>query len=377
MKPQFRWFLAVWMALASNVCGIGTLSAAPAPKPRMERIRVSRDGRHFVRANSQREFHPWGFNYDHDASNRLLESYWTEEWEAVVGDFKEMRALGANTVRIHLQVSRFMRSAHETNAMSLRQLARLLTLAEETGLYLDVTGLGCYDQQDVPAWYNALDEQQRWAVQARFWAAVAETCRESPAVFCYDLMNEPVLTEDKAGRDWTPGAFGGRYFVQRLTLDFAGRTPEQIAAAWIDQLTAAIRQCDQDHLLTVGAIPWALTWPTAKPVIYAPGARKNLDFVSLHFYPQKGEVNKALQALAVYSFGKPVVIEEMFPLNCSVGELDRFLEGSRSLAVGWLGFYWGKSVAEYEREPGSVAGAMTLDWLRYFARKTPEILGSP
>ena len=47
-------------------------------------------------------------------------------------------------------------------------------------------------------------------------------------------MNEPVLTEDKKGREWTPGAFGDRYFVQRLTLDFAGRTREEIAKAWVD-----------------------------------------------------------------------------------------------------------------------------------------------
>ena len=43
-----------------------------------------------------------------------------------------------------------MKSAAETNRESLEQLARLLALAEKTGLYLDVTGLGCYDKKDVP-----------------------------------------------------------------------------------------------------------------------------------------------------------------------------------------------------------------------------------
>ena len=50
----------------------------------------------------------------------------------------------------------------------------LVRLAEETGLYLDVTGLGCYHRGDVPAWYDALDEAARWDVQARFWSAVAK-----------------------------------------------------------------------------------------------------------------------------------------------------------------------------------------------------------
>jgi hypothetical protein len=350
-------------------------AAATPARPIQEFVQVGPDGRRFVLSASQVEFRPWGFNYDHDASNRLLETYWKNEWSAVAGDFEEMKQLGANTVRIHLQVSRFMNSARTTNRASLAQLTRLLALAERTGLYLDVTGLGCYDRKDVPEWYNKLDEKERWAVQARFWEAVAETCRRSPAVFCYDLMNEPVLTEDKQGRDWTPGAFGDRYFVQRLTLDFAGRTQRQIAQIWIDQMVAAIRQHDRRHLITVGAIPWAMTWPNAQPVIYSKEASKNLDFVSVHFYPKKGEVAQALKALAVYDVGKPIVIEEMFPLSCPVGDLDQFIDGSKPLAVGWLGFYWGKTIAEYQQNTGSIADALTLDWLQYFVRKTPDILG--
>ena len=339
-------------------------------------IRVSNDGKNFVFSDSGLKFTPWGFNYDHDRTDRLLEYYWKEEWDTVASDFQEMKTLGANTVRVHLQVSRFMKSAAEPNQESIQQLARLLRLAETTGLYLDITGLGCYDKPDVPQWYNDLDEAPRWKVQARFWESVASTCSGSPAVFCYDLMNEPVITEDKKTRDWTPGAFGERYFVQRLTLDFAGRTERQIARAWVEKLTAAIRKHDRRHLITVGAIPWALVWPNARPLFYSPEVSTNLDFVSVHFYPKSGEVQKALTALAVYNIGKPVVIEEMFPLECSVEELDQFIEGSRSrkLACGWIGFYWGKTIAEYKADKGSIADAFALSWLNYFAKKTPEIL---
>jgi hypothetical protein len=345
-----------------------------ATKTKMEFVRVNKEGTGFVFAGSGLKFTPWGFNYDHDASNRLLEDYWKEEWEAIASDFQEMKALGATTVRIHLQVSRFMQSATEPNLDSLAQLARVLTLAERTGLYLDITGLGCYNKKEVPEWYNDLGEAQRWDVQARFWEAVATTCCSSPAVFCYDLMNEPVVSEDQKNRDWTPGAFGNRYFVQRLTLDFAGRTPEQIAKAWVEKLAAAIRKQDRDHLITVGAIPWALTWPNAKPLFYSKEVSKNLDFVSVHFYPKKGEVDKALQALAVYQIGKPVVIEEMFPLSCSLEELDQFIVGSKPMAAGWISFYWGKSVADYRREERTIADAVMLAWLEYFAKKTPELV---
>lgn len=367
------------LLLLVNVCEMMPAGAAEPPvarpgKPGLEFIHVSKEGRHFVLSGSGSEFRPWGFNYDHDAANRLLETYWKEDWKAVAGDFEEMKQLEANTVRIHLQVSRFMKSAEETNRESLEQLARLIALAETTGLYLDVTGLGCYDKQDVPTWYNQLDEKQRWAVQARFWEAVASTGANSPAVFCYDLMNEPVVTEDKKNRDWTPGAFGERYFVQRLTLDFAGRSEKQIAKAWVNQLVAAIRRHDRRHLVTVGAIPWAMTWPNAKPLFYSKEVSQNLDFVSLHFYPKKDEVGKALKALAVYDIGKPIVIEEMFPLACSLAELDQFIDGSKPLAVGWIGFYWGKTIAEYQQGQGSIADSITREWLEYFVRKTPAIL---
>jgi hypothetical protein len=211
-------------------------------------------------------------------------------------------------------------------------------------------------------------------VQAHFWEGVAMTCHRSPAVFCYDLMNEPVVTEDKKGRDWTPGAFGDRYFVQRLTLDLAGRSQKEIARAWVDKMAGAIRKYDPHHLITVGAIPWALTWTNAKPLFYSKEVSQNLDFVSLHFYPKHGEVDKALKALAVYSIGKPIVIEETFPLSCSVDELDEFIDGSRKLATGWIGFYWGKTIAEYKKEKRSIGDSMTLNWLEYFVKKRPAIV---
>lgn len=284
-----------------------------------------------------------------------------------------MKALGANCVRIHLQVGRFMTSTTETNAVSLAQLARLLRLAEATGLYLDVTGLGCYEKQQVPKWYNDLDESERWAVQGRFWEAVAATGVNSPAVFCYDLMNEPVVSEDKQGREWTPGEFAGKNFVQRLSLHPAGRTEQAIAQAWVEQMAAAIHKHDRRHLLTVGAIPWAMVWPTAKPLFYSKDVAQHLDFVSVHFYPRSGEIDKALAALAVYSVGKPLVIEEMFPLHCSVKELNEFVEGSRKIACGWLGFYWGRTIEEYRAGKRDIAEELTVGWLEYFTMKAGEI----
>jgi len=336
-------------------------------------IQVSKDRRGFALSDTGKHFTPWGFNYDHDRNNRLLESYWVGEWKSVIGDLDEMKAMGANTVRIHLQVSRFMRSATDPNEESLAKLSALLRLAQERGLYLDITGLGCYDKRDVPAWYSRMPEGPRWAVQARFWEAVAAVCKDSPAVFCYDLMNEPILSEDTMTSDWTPGAFGGRYFVQRISLDFAGRSAQEVAREWVDKMVGAIRKEDRRHLTTIGAIPWALTFPEAKPDFYSREVSRNLDFVSVHFYPKGGEVKKALKALKVYDIGKPILIEETFPLACSIEDMNQFIDGSKGLASGWISFYWGKTIAEYKAETRGIAEDTVMNWLEYWQRKGAEM----
>ena len=190
-------------------------------------------------------FVPWGFNYDHDENGRLLEDYWEAEWPKVVADFREMKDLGANVVRVHLQLGKFMNGPAEPNPRSLDRLAKLLALAEQTGLYLDLTGLGCYRKTDVPAWYDALDEPARWAVQARFWEAVATRCAGSPAVFCYDLMNEPVVPGGRREPgEWLGPPFGEFHYVQFITLEQKGRPRPEIARAWVETLVKAIRRVD-------------------------------------------------------------------------------------------------------------------------------------
>jgi hypothetical protein len=350
--------------------GLGLVSTQASHGAGLEPVKISPDGKSFVLAESGRPFRVWGVNYDHDSQGdgRLLEDYWENEWETVRGDFREMKELGANVVRIHLQVGKFMAAADTPNEKSLAQLRRLLVLAEETGLYLDITGLGCYHKADTPAWYDAMDETARGAVQARFWAAIAKTCRDSHAVFCYDLMNEPVVGGDMKG--WVGGELAGKSFVQRLTLDAGKRTPVEVARAWVAQLTAAIRAEDHGHLITVGVIPWALIWPTAKPVFYSPEASGPLDFVSIHLYPSKGGVDKALTAMAVYDIGKPLVIEETFPLSCGMEEMDDFLKRSKDRAEGYVSFYWGRTIAEYDsQKKKDIAAAITSDWLKYFQKQ--------
>jgi hypothetical protein len=248
--------------LALAVAGADGVRAAKE----MEWVRVAADGVSFACGDGGERFHPWGFNYDHDADGRLLEDYWDQEWATVEADFGEMKALGAKVVRVHLQL--------------------------------------------------------------------------------------------------------GKFFVQRISLSLAGRSREQVAKDWVRTMVEAIRAQDRRHLVTVGVIPWALVFKGAKPLFHSREVGAPLDFVSVHFYPKKGEVEQALAALAVYEVGKPLVIEEIFPLECGVEELDDFITRSSKFADGWLGFYWGKTIEDYRRGKPGIPEAMARGWLEYFRAKS-------
>ncbi|QDU42025.1 Glycerophosphoryl diester phosphodiesterase [Symmachiella dynata] len=341
----------------------------------LEWVRTANDQRGFVLAESGRTFVPWGFNYDHDREGRLIEDYWEDEWESVADDFQEMKQLGANVVRVHLQFGKFMTAADAPNQDALRQLEKLLRLAERTGLYLDVTGLGCYHKQNVPAWYDALDEQQRWQAQARFWEAVAARCAKSPALFCYDLMNEPYVPGGKKKRDdWLGPAFAGKHFVQFITLETTGRPRQAIARDWIGKMVAAIRKQDRRHLITVGLVPNSLDRPGLTSGFIPDQVTDDLDFLAVHLYPETGKNPQALKTLQGFAeVGKPVVIEEIFPLKCDAQQLGRFIDASKPYAAGWIGFYWGKTPEEYQ-PPATIPEGLTLDWLRLFQEKRESIL---
>jgi hypothetical protein len=348
------------------------LGAATATNTPLDWIKVSNDKHGFVAASSGQEFTPWGFNYDRDYKFRLLEDYWDAEWPTVVEDFREMKQLGANVVRVHLQFAKFMDAPDRPNTSALERLVRLVKLAEETRLYLDLTGLACYRKQDVPTWYNSLDETERWRAQARFWEAIATRCAASPAIFCYDLMNEPIVPAGarKPG-DWLTGELGGFSYCQFISLDQAGRSRPEIARKWAAQLAAAIRRHDRRHLITVGLLPNSLpgfAWASGFEPRKIAGT---LDFICVHIYPKTGQLAEDLKTLKGFQIGKPVVIEETFPLACNAADLREFIGRSKDFATGWIGFYWGQTSSELGKST-NIGDSLTAAWLKLFQKMKPK-----
>lgn len=365
------------LVFAIAAAAASCIAEEPAKPAAMERIAVAPDQRGFVTAKTSTPFYPWGLNYGNERG--LMEDYWDTDWNTIVSDFREMKKLGANVVRVHLQFGKFMTSPEQPNRAALAQLSRLLRLSEETGLYLDVTALACYRPADVPAWYDALDEPARWAAQAALWQEIAKVCASSPALFCYDVMNEPCVPGEKrkAGQ-WRSGQLlGGLDFVQFITLDRAGRPREEVAARWTRRMAGAIRMHDPAHLVTVGMLPWSRDWGHLSGFVPKTIALE-VDFISVHLYPDSKKPGEALEALEQFAVGKPVVIEETFPLTCTTQELEGFLRASREFACGWIGHYGGDPSEQLDALESagqlSLGQAVYREWLRLFVRLKTEFV---
>lgn len=360
----------LWLLLLVAGC------AGPQAHPVRERIVVAPGGSGFVLQKSGKAWVPWGVNYDHDRSMRLLEEYWDLEWEQVVEDFHEIKDLGCTVVRVHPQFGRFMKSPTQPNEENLARLGKLLALAEELDLYLDLTGLGCYRKEDTPHWYLNAPEAERWVMMGRFWESIAARCAPSPAVFCYTLMNEPV-SPPGASDDLLGGDLGGLHFVERLTRDPAGRSRTDIARQWMAAIVPGIRKQDPGRLVTVGQfflfeVPNGLTLGPDPKVTAEP-----LDFLCVHCYPKEDGIDRMIDLIKVLkAAGKPVVIQEMFPLNCSLPAFRGFLDKTRGLTSGWISFYWGKTIAEC-RASKEMNDALFATWLEFFVEQGPRFRATP
>jgi hypothetical protein len=341
-------------------------------------IVVNEAGEGFALSSTDAPFIPWGFNYSRDERFRLLEDYWngggSDGWAKVEHDFREMRRLGANVVRINLQFAKFIDARGSANRTNLARLEQLIALAEDVGVYLDVTGLGTFRIADVPPWYLNLTEKERWAAQTLFWEAVAQVGANRPGVFAYNLMNEPLVSiERRPAGEWThPAEMEGLHYLEYINLDPAGRRAPDIARAWLRQMTQAIRRHDQRHLVTAGLI-WI---DNAKPENLAgfPPADivPDVDFLAVHVYPASGKVDVALDSLARYRKGKPVFVEETFPLNCTPAEYADFLRRSRGIAGGWLAHFWSLTPADLQGDTDVASTTLMIESLKVFQQLNPN-----
>lgn len=241
-------------------------------------------------------FFSWGFNYTNPEHVGLIEEHWNDEtvWKTIVDDLREMKELGANTVRIHLQYHRFMKDPNTPDRQALNKLEQLVKMAEKHKLYLLITGLAAYRKRDQPDWYNSMNDRERRDTQKIFWKSIAQRVGKYNSVFAYDLMNEPVVSVGckKINEcDWTEGSnFGGFYFVQDISRNPENKFHDTILR-WSGELRQAIRSVDEKTLITIGFLNLGDITPFAK----------TLNFISAHIYPKTEKID-ALHKTAIDFF---------------------------------------------------------------------------
>jgi hypothetical protein len=331
----------------------------------METVKIAPDKKGFILDPSGNRYIPWGHNY---ASVDIMERL-ANDPARVEREFAEMRAAGTNVARIHPEMPRILAGPDKADPHALDQLKKLLQIAENSNIHLKITGLVCYKIKDRMAWYDSLDEQDRWTTQAFFWETIARTCAESPAVFAYDLVNEPAAAGKRAD-GWYTGRMGDVEFCQRLSLDPGQRNGDDIFREWTKRMVAAIRKHDQTHLITIGMLPF--------PGAYK-AAAEQLDFVSPHLYPKTGKVADEIKLLKQFDWGKPIVIGETFPLSCGADDERDFLLQSRDFAHGWIGHWPDESpakLAELKKAgKATIHNAIWLSWVDLFQEIGPQMTG--
>ncbi|WP_397570008.1 cellulase family glycosylhydrolase [Schlesneria sp. T3-172] len=326
------------------------------PTTTMETVKVANDLKGFVMHPSGKKFIPWGHNY---ASADILERL-SKDPERVKREFAEMKAAGTNVARIHPELPRLLRGPSDVDQQGIDGIKQLLDIAQQSGIHLKITGLANYRIKDRPVWYDKLSEADRWKTQAFFWESIARACASSPAVFAYDLVNEPGAA-GKPEEGWYMGRMGDVEFCQRLSLTPGDRNGDAIYREWTQLVVASIRRHDPTRLITMGMLPF--------PGAYK-AASEYLDFVSPHLYPKSGKVDEEIALLKKFDWGKPIVIGETFPLTCSQDDEREFLLKSREYSQGWIGHWPDHSPKDLDarRKSGTatIEDQIWLSWVELF-----------
>jgi hypothetical protein len=312
-----------------------------------------------------RPWRAWGMNWgvgDHEPVIDYFNNPTTRNFGVLRSELRTARAMGANSMRIYVQLGQVMATPIQPRQRTLTALRRLLALAQTEGIYLDITGDLVWQPSRAPAWYGGLTRQQRWQVQARFWKAVAHAAADSPAVLCYELTSEPIVAP-------TPGYYYGQmgewYFVQSIAIA-AGTEANRLARAWT-RLMARSVHAEDDRPVTIGLLP--LTTGPFAPANIA----DLLDMLVVHDYPTTGQAPQAIALIHRFAAAhKPVLLGETAILSDDAATQQAFLTGAATDLVGAFEFFDGRDPRTIK--PKTIYDAVYQVGLEQFMALRPAIM---
>jgi len=361
----------------------------------MEFIRVRSDGWNFEKVPGGERFVPFGanmvFNY-HLHMGQGLGILTQDEWdpETIRTVFEGVRALNMNVLKVFMTSSAVLPDPQTNEEVTfaemdppfLDRLDYMFQVAHETDVYVSLAFAewGCHSLQ----WWHeggtflgrrpedgpGIDSH---AVFRNFWRALAERCKEEPALFSYNFAVEfympggnwgahkskeqDYLLNDRWGlpawRRWLAQRYdrigdlndawgttykglesipqpeiewsdeSGRYTMPQAMIADYTSFKECVTYQFLKNQADAVRSIDTRHMITCGFHPHqpAIGWRGSARYTAGIACRELdfLDYVTTHLYTSEGYVpGKApptrrgpiINARFMYA-GKPVVIEEM------------------------------------------------------------------
>ena len=372
----------------------------------------------------------WGFNYDHFApivvnesnssnSSRtatpclmvledLLALADTPAMNRAVDahlhrDFKAMRLLNATAVRLFLSLGAVLATATAPNTTALARLQRVVDIAAEEQLLVDLTGLAVMRPDTVPVWLTNASDSVLRASQRMFWHVVAVQFAGQSTILSFNLINEPNVPSRHAselsigcvymGQNTSSASCKGRDTICYCANLWRNPSPHcdakctaDLVRGWCSEMSGTIKAVDGGRRVTFGDMAFSMGTLEEPRCTLADG----LDYYSLHMQPPQAGTMTLDQLRAFYTGrinalpddGGLVVAEEMYPFpQCpgngnwlgppGVGEaqlLNAYLNATRPRTVGWMAFYWG--TAEALSMPASAAATYTK-WLQIWASVRP------
>lgn len=398
----------------------------------LHNIAVNKEKKCFYDVKTNEEFFPYGVNFDHDNKYHLIEAFWCDT-DFINEVFQEIHRMGFNIVRIHLQQFVLQTAKNEINNEALNHLDKIVGLAESNGLYLDMTGLGRYNGE-IPEWYKHLSDDERIEADSYFWKVLAEHFKNNTTIFCFDIQNEPTINgennegfvgtafedsyhyvnrhyqsvesywdnylkkrccnEDSFNSSWLKKRYVSYEEFLKAKVPLPGYTNNENEAAefrefrdylalmWLKSIVAKIKEADNTRLLTVGLselnFPDNKYYSSFSPELIKP----YVDFMALHVYPRelsknpyKDNAEEILKIVKAADVGKPIIIEEMFPLLPLDKLYAKFIKPSQEYVSGWISFYWGVPYSELKKSD-NLSDGITADWLKYFSENRNKIIGN-
>lgn len=236
--------------------------------------------------------------------------------EVIGHDLDKLRALKMNTVRIFVSYNDF--GGAQVHSEKLQKLERFLDLAVERELRVVVTLFDFYGD------YSVRD----WSSTRRHARLVVEHLRDHPALWSWDIKNEPDLDFDHRGKE--------------------------VVILWLEQMARHVKAIDPTHGVTVG-------WSSGDAAL---SLEEPLDYVSFHFYEDLGLLQETVDSLRGRTT-KPIVLQE-FGLSSDFGLWNLFGKKQRSQAEYYEKFlkinqgldlhYLPWTLYDFEEVPSSVGG---------------------